>query len=436
MDCCSFWTKAKKGTKKEKEERKGFQDPIQGEDQVQDPIPVGFVARLYPKIKKGVVYIYCQGIQNFQQSSSTGVGWLYRFQAKVYVITSAHIVLIDYVSNPYTFITVEIAGVEGDPAKVRVFKARLLGVDATSDLAVLVPEISASAHKALTTLEFENSRLEAEGNPAFVLGNPLNADAQSVALGVIRDPAYAAPGIFIQEQVITDITIYQGNSGSPLINSSGKVIAITNFAFPSTSSPFFSSSSTSSFQQEPYSPGFGGGCSSFMMVPILHGIIQKTGTQVVPVRNSYPISSYLKALLGDVNWLLLTQSVAVQLYPQNWQNLNMGGLIVYQILSSYNVVQFPVCGKPLQTLDIIVAMQDPDGKWVRLGTFDSQYAAGVVLWQYDPTLSPIVECKVIHNPRQNTKMSRVKLKFNIQYSPHTETSPYTSGQLKLIGKLP
>ena len=353
------------------------------------------------------------------------VDFLIRANGNIFVVTNAHIILISNLTDVYDRITVEITFSE---KRTQVFDACIVGVDARSDLAVLsLPKLKETKGCTVTTLSFADSSLEKAGNPCFVVGNPLTVDRQSVASGVIREPQFAGPvDLFIQEQVTTDITTFYGNSGGPLFNEKGQVIAITSFAYNASRSGG-------------YTAGLGGGCSSRMMVPILQNIIKGHRMTPVPLTQNtlYPLGntrrtrhvlSYRKATFGDVTWALLTSTVAVSLYPTNYKKLNMQGLVITAITSPDNVLDRPVSGQPIRPGDIITPIQDKSREWLPIGAFPGQYAAGVVLWQYDPNECPIVPVKVIHNPQFNTTESISKLRFDINY-PRTEAAPYQIGQL-------
>ena len=310
---------------------------------------------------------------------------------------------------------------------MKVFNARIIGCDATANVVVCVlSNITRDDKYQLTTLQFADSSLEKEGNACFTVGNPLGADVQSIASGVIRDPEFAGTqGNHILEQLLTDMSIFSGSSGSPIFNACGFVIGIIGFEFTQAG--------------QTSSPGYGGGTSSRMLVPIIKNIILGRRLTKVPViqQQLYPVCecpaqqyilSYRKATYGDINWVMMTNTNAVQFYPNNYTNLKLQGLVITSINSPYNCVQKPVSGSPINPFDIITNIRDKEGNWVPIGSYDGMYAAGVVLWQYDPNQKPVVEHKVIHTPNTNNKKSIVKILFDKNY-PRTEIPPSTAGQL-------
>jgi S1-C subfamily serine protease len=104
-------------------------------------------------------------------------------------------------------------------------KARIVGVDPSTDLAVL--QIDARS-RALTPLRFANSDGVHVGDSVVAIGNPLGYD-RSVTAGIVSavQRAISAPNQYPIDHVIqTDAPINQGNSGGPLINSRGEVIGV------------------------------------------------------------------------------------------------------------------------------------------------------------------------------------------------------------------
>ena len=106
----------------------------------------------------------------------------------------------------------------------------VMGRDKIADVALL--RITGSTFPALT---YANSRDVKPGDNVTVIGYPLGFDAQSVTRGVVRDNK-ATPDVYFSgmgggfmESVMTDCSIYGGNSGGPLINDDGKWIGILSW---------------------------------------------------------------------------------------------------------------------------------------------------------------------------------------------------------------
>jgi S1-C subfamily serine protease len=105
-------------------------------------------------------------------------------------------------------------------------KARVVGVDPSTDLAVL--QVDAKS-RALTPLPFGNSDGVRVGDSVVAIGNPLGYD-RSMTAGIVSavQRAITAPNQYPIDHVIqTDAPINHGNSGGPLIDSRGDVIGVT-----------------------------------------------------------------------------------------------------------------------------------------------------------------------------------------------------------------
>lgn len=116
------------------------------------------------------------------------------------------------------------------------YEAELLGSDELADLALL--KIKEPKGK-LPFIKFSDSETAMVGEWAIAMGNPFGLfdDGQaSVTVGVIsatkRDfrPDPKDPRVYI-DMIQTDAAINRGNSGGPLVNSSGEVIGVNTFIF-------------------------------------------------------------------------------------------------------------------------------------------------------------------------------------------------------------
>jgi len=110
----------------------------------------------------------------------------------------------------------------------RTFKARVVGTDSTTDVAVV--KIDA---KGLPTLPVGNDEATRIGDWVLAVGNPLGLDF-TVTAGIIsakgrgteiRMPGNAG-GFSISDFIQTDAAINPGNSGGPLVNVRGEVIGL------------------------------------------------------------------------------------------------------------------------------------------------------------------------------------------------------------------
>jgi serine protease Do len=110
----------------------------------------------------------------------------------------------------------------------RTFKARVIGTDSTTDVAVV--KIDA---KGLPTLPVGNDEATRIGDWVLAVGNPLGLDF-TVTAGIISAKGRGteiqmpstAGGFSISDFIQTDAAINPGNSGGPLVNVRGEVIGL------------------------------------------------------------------------------------------------------------------------------------------------------------------------------------------------------------------
>jgi len=106
-------------------------------------------------------------------------------------------------------------------------KAKVVGTDPSTDLALL--EVKADA-KALTPLTLANSDAVQVGDPVVAIGNPFGLE-RTVTAGIVSalQREVRAPNNYAIDHVIqTDAPINSGNSGGPLIDAQGRVIGVNS----------------------------------------------------------------------------------------------------------------------------------------------------------------------------------------------------------------
>ena len=143
---------------------------------------------------------------------SMGTGFL--ISGDGYVLTNHHVV------DGADSVTVKLSD-------RREFKARVIGSDQQSDVALLKVE-----GKDLPNLRVGDSSRLKPGQWVVAIGSPFGLD-QSVTAGIVSAVGRANPYAdqryvpFIQ----TDVAINRGNSGGPLLNTSGEVVGINSQIF-------------------------------------------------------------------------------------------------------------------------------------------------------------------------------------------------------------
>jgi serine protease Do len=140
-----------------------------------------------------------------------------------YIVTNNHV--IDKADE------INVSGIGGIGS--RSLKARVVGVDKVTDLAVIKVDYKGF----LPYVKFGDSNTLRVGDPLIVIGNPFGLGG-TVTCGIVSnksrnidiDPNSNILGGFIQ----TDAAINKGNSGGPMFNMAGEVVGV-NFAIFSPS---------------------------------------------------------------------------------------------------------------------------------------------------------------------------------------------------------
>jgi S1-C subfamily serine protease len=174
---------------------------------------------LYTKMKNTSVSIYNNAKEEFFSGFFVSPdGW---------VVTAAHGLLTGNVSTKTNVgnVFVTVSGINGNVNTNITLQSESIYVDAAGDLAVIkLPGIISQPY-----LEWGNSLSDAPpGSRCYTIGNPLASDHQSIENGLIRDNEFVkfpAP----LESILTSISSYSGQSGSPIVNEYGKVIGVLTF---------------------------------------------------------------------------------------------------------------------------------------------------------------------------------------------------------------
>ena len=108
----------------------------------------------------------------------------------------------------------------------RELKARLVGTDPATDLAVIKVDA-----KALPVVQFGDARALEVGETVIAIGNPFGLE-QTVTQGIVSAKGRSQLGLSEYEDFIqTDASINPGNSGGPLIDVTGKVVGVNTAIF-------------------------------------------------------------------------------------------------------------------------------------------------------------------------------------------------------------
>src|SRR6185295_5125204 len=110
----------------------------------------------------------------------------------------------------------------------REFKAKVVGVDRQTDVAVLKIEAT-----NLPTVVMGNSADTKVGEWVLAIGSPFGFE-NSVTAGIVSAKARALPDESLVPFIQTDVAVNPGNSGGPLFNLKGEVIGINSQIFSRT----------------------------------------------------------------------------------------------------------------------------------------------------------------------------------------------------------
>lgn len=192
----------------------------------------GEMTAAYDKVKKAVVSVISLKKQvpvsgtlyddlindknkNKLQTASEGSGVIYaKSRGKGYVVTNNHVIA------------------DGDSVEVKLnsgklVKAKVIGKDAVTDLAVLAID----AKNVTQIAKFGNSKDLVAGQAVIAVGSPLGSQyASTVTQGIISAPARTIASAAGNHQTViqTDAAINPGNSGGALVDSAGQVIGINS----------------------------------------------------------------------------------------------------------------------------------------------------------------------------------------------------------------
>ncbi len=166
---------------------------------------VGVVEAVSPS----VVHVQVRGERGGREAKGSGSGVI--ISPDGLVLTNNHVI--------EGATTIELGLADG-----RTFKARVLGRDADSDLAVLRGETT----ETLPAARLANSKLVRPGQISIAIGNPLGFQS-SVTAGIVSAVGRslrAQNGGLILDVIQTDTALNPGNSGGPLVGSHGQIIGI------------------------------------------------------------------------------------------------------------------------------------------------------------------------------------------------------------------
>ena len=153
--------------------------------------------------------------------SNAGLGSGVIVDPKGYVLTNFHV--IDGADD------IEVALNDG-----RALKAKIIGSDPESDLAVLQGATAGEKPESLPAISFGQMDNLVVGDVVLAIGNPFGV-GQTVTMGIVSALGRSHLGINTFENFIqTDAAINPGNSGGALVDSQGNLVGINTAIYSRT----------------------------------------------------------------------------------------------------------------------------------------------------------------------------------------------------------
>ncbi|WP_404994034.1 DegQ family serine endoprotease [Cupriavidus pauculus] len=156
-----------------------------------------------------------QGPQNAQPQLVRGLGSGFIVSPDGLILTNAHVV------DNATEVTVKLTD-------RREFKAKVLGTDPQTDIAVI--RIDA---KDLPTVRLGDPSKIRVGEPVLAIGSPYGFE-NTVTAGIVSAKSRSLPDDTYVPFIQTDVAVNPGNSGGPLFNQRGEVIGINSQIYSQT----------------------------------------------------------------------------------------------------------------------------------------------------------------------------------------------------------
>ncbi|MDQ3873583.1 MAG: trypsin-like peptidase domain-containing protein [Thermoproteota archaeon] len=192
------------------------------------------LTELYNETEGSVVQV--SGIVNTNSMASEGtLGTGFVYDKSGHIITNYHVIAGGSEND------IRVTFIDGT-----IYRARIVGTDQYSDLAVLHVEGNVPQEK-LKPLSLGNSSQLLVGQAVVAIGNPFGLSG-SMTEGIVSGlnrliPVYSGAGQFsdtgspafsIPNVIQTDAAINPGNSGGPLLNMQGEVIGMNSAIFSTT----------------------------------------------------------------------------------------------------------------------------------------------------------------------------------------------------------
>jgi serine protease Do len=178
---------------------------------------------IYEQASPAVVMV--MGHSGSGKRGSGGTGSI--IQADGQVLTNAHVVIEERTGKPYPRLTVFLkpSRVTGDSSidLVRMVRARVVAYSTPLDLALLKLD---DAPAPLPVVAFGESTQGRIGDRVVAIGHPEQGGLWTLTTGVISAEVDNFNGVKGKHVFQTETGLNRGNSGGPLLDSDGRMIAI------------------------------------------------------------------------------------------------------------------------------------------------------------------------------------------------------------------
>lgn len=171
--------------------------------------PVGSAKSVYEGAKASVVFI----VSDTSQGQATGSGFV--ISSDGITVTNAHVV------GDAPTVGVRV-GPDGDPGQ-----ADVLASSPSTDLALLRVD---TGGRRLSALKLADSSAVGVGDPVYAIGSPFGLE-QTLTSGIVSATGRTIQGLDgspIHGAIQTDAALNAGNSGGPLLDSSGRVVGVNS----------------------------------------------------------------------------------------------------------------------------------------------------------------------------------------------------------------
>ena len=211
---------------------------------------------VYEHKKDAVVSLLCKKSDGFY------VGSAFFVSHDGYIVTAAHNIVETSANDRPDVLIATISNIN-DTGVTQAVVCDVIGLDGNGDVAVL----KARGVYNQTYFHWGDSRNTPIGSDICTFGDPKGQDFQSFTAGHVRDNQYVYKGTI--ESMAIDAQVYEGCSGSPIVDVHGQVVGIVCFGIQN-------------------GDGFSWGMSQYTLEYVVYSIIREQ-------------SNYSKGIL-DVEW--------------------------------------------------------------------------------------------------------------------------------------